>query len=110
MLARDSTAGVSERSERLTPPATPRREEDDEEENVSPSLLFAFFPISSLRNEDTVRCSPTSDAEQAVSIATHAPFSPRAKDSRPAAAESVPDVAERAESCLASEAFKKYSV
>ena len=108
--ARESTAGVSDRSERLTPPARPRREED-EEPFSSPLFLFFFFlfqlpEASSLKNEDTVRCIPTSDAEHAVSTATQAPLSPSANDSLPAAADSVPEVAESADSCPASEALR----
>ena len=109
MPALESTAGVSDRSERLTPPATPRREQEEEDGEEETPPLFAFplpLPASSLRNDDTVRCSPTSDAEHAVSIATHAPLSPRANESRPAAAESVPEVADSADSCPASEAFR----
>ena len=110
MPARESTAGVSDRSERLTPPATPRREEvkEEEEEETSPFFfpLLLPLPTASLRNEDTVRCSPTSDAEHAVSIATQAPFNPSANDSLPAAALSVPEVAERADSCPASEVLR----
>lgn len=69
-----STAVVSARIVKLTPHASARGQE-------GPRKLVA------------ARWTPTRDDEQAVSIDTDGPFSPRVNDSRPHITDNVPDVA-----------------
>lgn len=67
-------------SKALTPPTTAASaSNDDDDEELFPPLPLLPPVVSALK----ARCAATSDAEHAVSVATHAPCRPNANETRP---------------------------